>query len=355
VGIEGWYNDEVDPALARWHDGERWTAHTLVKDQWQGPGEPPPPPTEDPWAAEFGVIEPEPPIQALDAVEDDEEFVMWGSTPAGAHFASDPDVFEMADEGYATEGHYPAHARGGIDWQRFAAPLAGVAALVVALIAFQVVQGDGDADTPVQRTAAVGDIDDALANARQGLAVDVADSDLKALIRGLCDVGAGGSIQEVASDAAITVSDPAALSPVLAAAARGAADYCPNDTAQATGAVDDIVAAASLQVPTTTTPTITPDTTQSSASATSSATRSSSSSKGTASTKSGSSSASGSNSVNRTETRSQSSTNPGGLSSSTDSADKTAVGNVGNQQQTTNTTVIPPPTTEATTATEPAP
>lgn len=39
----GWYNDEQDPRLARWHDGSGWTAHTMVKADWKGPGDPPPP------------------------------------------------------------------------------------------------------------------------------------------------------------------------------------------------------------------------------------------------------------------------------------------------------------------------
>ena len=44
----GWYNDEGDHALARWHDGAGWTDHVLVKADWEGRGEPPPPGTP-PW------------------------------------------------------------------------------------------------------------------------------------------------------------------------------------------------------------------------------------------------------------------------------------------------------------------
>src|SRR5215207_9708430 len=39
----GWYNDEQDPTLARWHDGAGWTEHTMVKADWSGPGNPPAP------------------------------------------------------------------------------------------------------------------------------------------------------------------------------------------------------------------------------------------------------------------------------------------------------------------------
>jgi hypothetical protein len=57
----GWYNDEADPSVARWHDGTGWTAHTMRKADWAGPGSPPPPaalaapdpspqpPPEPPW------------------------------------------------------------------------------------------------------------------------------------------------------------------------------------------------------------------------------------------------------------------------------------------------------------------
>lgn len=39
----GWYKDHDDERLARWHDGNRFTEHTMVMADWQGPGSPPPP------------------------------------------------------------------------------------------------------------------------------------------------------------------------------------------------------------------------------------------------------------------------------------------------------------------------
>lgn len=39
----GWYRDRRDDRLARWHDGQRWTQHTMVMSDWKGPGAPPPP------------------------------------------------------------------------------------------------------------------------------------------------------------------------------------------------------------------------------------------------------------------------------------------------------------------------
>jgi hypothetical protein len=44
----GWYNDEADPSLARWHDGIGWTEHRMRKADWAGPGSPPPPDTSAP-------------------------------------------------------------------------------------------------------------------------------------------------------------------------------------------------------------------------------------------------------------------------------------------------------------------
>ena len=37
----GWYNDESDPTLARWHDGAGWTDHVIAKGYWEAIGEEP--------------------------------------------------------------------------------------------------------------------------------------------------------------------------------------------------------------------------------------------------------------------------------------------------------------------------
>jgi hypothetical protein len=44
VARPGWYNDEIDPTLARWHDGAGWTDFAILKDEWEERGEEPPPP-----------------------------------------------------------------------------------------------------------------------------------------------------------------------------------------------------------------------------------------------------------------------------------------------------------------------
>jgi hypothetical protein len=46
VPTPGWYNDESDPALARWFDGVAWTDHVVDKAAWEAAGHEPPPPAE---------------------------------------------------------------------------------------------------------------------------------------------------------------------------------------------------------------------------------------------------------------------------------------------------------------------
>jgi hypothetical protein len=378
VGTEGWYNDEADPAIARWYDGTGWTSHTMVKAEWAGPGEPPPPGSEA-WFVDGPDVDRHdpalyatvpridtddqsfagassartatitaPPVMAhapfdqeLGGYDDDVE--MWGARPVGAHFASDDPLFDPDDD--YEYGGYPV-ARPGIDWGRFGAPLAGVAALVVALLAFQLVKDDGgDPKGPVESASSVSAIDGAVERARQGLAVDVTDGDLKALIRGLCDVAEGGPVAPVAGDAAIAVDDPSQLTGLMAAAARGAADYCPASTAASNGAVDDVVAAAGLQITTTTVAPV--ETTQ--VDSTAGDASSGSSKKGSsASASSGTARSSSNGGVVRTESRSQSSTNPAGLPGTGGSSqDQVDVGNIGNNRQVVDTVVTSPPPTEA--------
>jgi len=46
VAVAGWYNDESDRTLARWHDGVGWTEHVVVKAEWEALGHAPPPPPD---------------------------------------------------------------------------------------------------------------------------------------------------------------------------------------------------------------------------------------------------------------------------------------------------------------------
>lgn len=46
MSTPGWYNDPIDPTLARWHDGQAWTEHAVDKAEWEAIGHEPPPPEE---------------------------------------------------------------------------------------------------------------------------------------------------------------------------------------------------------------------------------------------------------------------------------------------------------------------
>ena len=71
----GWYNDEQDVTLARWHDGVGWTRHTVRKDDWTEQGAPPPP-------AESGPTAPvEPGTPQGPALGRPESRVPWGTRP----------------------------------------------------------------------------------------------------------------------------------------------------------------------------------------------------------------------------------------------------------------------------------
>jgi hypothetical protein len=67
----GWYNDELDPSLARWHDGTTWTDHTMDKASWTGPGTPPAPdqlaPSGPAGGPLGGVQEPPRPVPLIEA------------------------------------------------------------------------------------------------------------------------------------------------------------------------------------------------------------------------------------------------------------------------------------------------
>ncbi len=48
----GWYIDESDATLVRWHDGVDWTDYALVRTDWEGLDGPPPPPEAFDWGPE---------------------------------------------------------------------------------------------------------------------------------------------------------------------------------------------------------------------------------------------------------------------------------------------------------------
>jgi hypothetical protein len=150
-GSPGWFRDPSDPALARWHDGQRWTEHTLViADQTPG-------------------VEPEPPDMGEDTV----------ATPI---IASEP------------EFHIPRPARGlgragGGSWPTWAKIGAPIAILVLALGAYMATSGGDDDPDEAETTDTIpASLDDAVEAARRaGLPDEVSDAQAAALIERICN------------------------------------------------------------------------------------------------------------------------------------------------------------------------
>src|SRR4051812_26903543 len=57
-GTPGWFRDPSDASVARWHDGDKWTEHTLVIAD-QAPGVEPAPPVIAPATTSFAEPEPD--------------------------------------------------------------------------------------------------------------------------------------------------------------------------------------------------------------------------------------------------------------------------------------------------------
>ena len=210
MGEAGWFNDESDPALARWHDGERWTEHTVVKADWAGPDAPPPPPAPAP--------------------------------PAWVPGNRPPDV---APHPRSAKDRYLGWPR----WARIAAP---AAAGLLAISALGSLAGDdeGDGRVDTSEAASAGDalpsIDEATASALEDLDVDVSHARLVGLVRELCD----GSPRNAARALATITQDADDQRDVLHAAGGAAEDACPETTRAEPQLLNDVYAAVA---PTTTT------------------------------------------------------------------------------------------------------
>ena len=149
-GSPGWFRDPSDPALARWHDGHRWTEHTLVIAD-PTPGVAPAPP-------DVGEASPTPLI------------------------AAEP------------EFHIPRPARGlgragGGSWPTWAKIGAPVAILVLALGAWIATSGGDDDPDEAETTDTIpASLDDAVEAARRaGLPDEVSDAQAAALIERICN------------------------------------------------------------------------------------------------------------------------------------------------------------------------
>jgi hypothetical protein len=225
-GTAGWFRDPSDPALARWHDGERWTEHTLVIAD-QAPG-----------------VEPPPPVTANPAPT-----ATWDTTPA----FSDPGV----DPSPA-----PTGGRGPLPtWAKVVAPLVVIA---IVGIAFLLTQGDDSGDSKTETNGVdVASLDEAVTAARRaGLTEEVSDARAAALIERICDAAETPSLsddlgQQMGNLPATTASD---LRKQIAALGEGAEARCPDALEKNSDLIDELSDTAAVAFSTTTTaPTVLPD------------------------------------------------------------------------------------------------
>ena len=145
-GTPGWFRDPSDPSVARWHDGEKWTEHTLViADQTPG-------------------VEPAPPVIA----------------PMAAASA-EPD-FQIPRHGASGGGRLaelPA-------WAKIGVPIAIVALVILAFVVTSSGSSKSSNNTKTVGTPAAS-LDTAVAAARQaGLPAAITDSSAGTLIQRIC-------------------------------------------------------------------------------------------------------------------------------------------------------------------------
>ncbi len=222
-GTAGWFRDPNDPALARWHDGERWTEHTLtIADQ--APGSEPPPPVT-------------------------------ATVPATPTFES-AGAYGVASEG----GSLATKTRGLPTWAKVVAPL-----VVIALIgvAFLLTSGDDEPSTTETAGTENATLDDAVDAARRaGLADEISDSRAAALIERICDAAEDPSeVDELGDDlAALPAATTTELRQQISALGAGAERRCESALDDEPGLIDDLQDQAVVAFSTTTTsPTILPD------------------------------------------------------------------------------------------------
>jgi hypothetical protein len=221
-GTPGWFRDPTDPSVARWHDGDKWTEHTLVIAD-QSPGvEPPPPAISSP--AVGGFVPPDP------------------------------------------EFHIPRHGGnggrlGGLPmWAKIGAP---VVVVLLVILAF-VVTSSGNDNNSKDKTATVDTssaaLDAALASARSaGLADDISDARAKALIERICSAATHPStVDQLGQDLGkLPATDTAAVRKNVAALGEGATTRCRSAIANQPNLINQLQDQAAIAFSTTTTaPTI---------------------------------------------------------------------------------------------------
>jgi hypothetical protein len=228
-GTAGWFRDPTDPALARWHDGDRWTEHTLVIAD-QTPGTEPAPP------------EPSPTV-ATTVFDDD--------APGYGGYADGP----TRDEGLSDR------VRGLPTWAKVLAPLVVIAVIGVA---FLLTSGGDDSNNKTEtagtETATLNEAVDAAREA--GLTEEVSDARAAALIERICDAtNSPSSVDQLAQDLGnLPAATPGDLRLEIRALGKGADARCHSDLADAPDLINDLQDGAAIAFATTTTAvTLVPD------------------------------------------------------------------------------------------------
>jgi hypothetical protein len=197
-GTPGWYLDRDDPSLARWHDGEDWTEHTLVIADQEPGSEPPPPP----------------------AIR----------RPSDAQL-------QRERVAAAEEKRAAKEARAATPFPRWAPIAVAVVVGVLAAGAFAMISG-GDDDPTTVDTQGVS-IDEALEIARDaGFPTQIGDARASGLIEDLCAAAERPARTAALSDDLERLPlQPAQLTTAIDALGDGAKAYCPDQRAGVTTAV----------------------------------------------------------------------------------------------------------------------
>jgi hypothetical protein len=205
-GSPGWFRDPSDPALARWHDGQRWTEHTLVIAD-QPPGVEPSPP-------EIGE-----PTMATPIVAAEPEF----------HIPR-----PVRGLGRAGAGSWPT-------WAKIGAP---VAIIVLAVGAWMATSGGDDDPDEAETTDTIpASLDDAVEAARRaGLPDGVSDAQAAAFIERICSATTRpAAVDQLGEDLGhIPAPSVSALRQAVGALGVGAGLRCSEDLESAPDLIDDL-------------------------------------------------------------------------------------------------------------------
>jgi hypothetical protein len=208
-GTPGWFRDPSDPTIARWHDGEKWTDHTLVIAD-QTPGEEPPPP----------------------------DLTDTGFAPA------DPDFRVRSGAGLA----------GLPTWAKVGGPIAVVILLIVGVL---LATGGGDsndkASTSDTRAAT---LDAAVDTAREkGLDSSVSDARASALITRICSAASNPSaVDQLGADLAqLPAASTDDVRTNVKALGAGATKYCRSKISDNPDLISNLEDQAAIAFTTTTT------------------------------------------------------------------------------------------------------